>query len=172
MGRVPRGALWGLEGESGRWPRFGSADELVSTGANQQSADAVVRHAPCTLVLRPLHLTLRGLPSRWPTGLDSGQGPHGTASHASTSNGSTLTVTLCHSHTHTRGHKRASRRMLEAGRRTETDQTSPLGSLQACKSTYSPWIDAGAGASTPARRQHLTSRTSHAEETLKNTLGK
>ncbi|KAK0369378.1 hypothetical protein CLIM01_13261 [Colletotrichum limetticola] len=62
--------------------------------------------------------------------------------------------------------------MLEAGRRTETDQTSPLGSLQACKSTYSPWIDAGAGALTPARRQHLTSRTSHAEETLKNTLGK
>ncbi|KAK1509066.1 hypothetical protein CABS01_08296, partial [Colletotrichum abscissum] len=79
---------------------------------------------------------------------------------------------VTHTHTHTRGHKRASRRMLEAGRRTETDQTSPLGSLQACKSTYSPWIDAGAGASTPARRQHLTSRTSHAEETLKNTLGK
>lgn len=54
-----------------------------------------------------------------------------------------------HSHTlsltHTRGHKRASRRMLEAGRRTETDRTSPLGPLQACKSTYSPWIDAGAG---------------------------
>ncbi|KAK1676683.1 hypothetical protein BDP55DRAFT_97951 [Colletotrichum godetiae] len=58
-----------------------------------------------------------------------------------------------HSHTrsltHTRRYKRAPRRMLEAGRRTETDRTSPLGRLQE-HIPDSPWIDAGEGASTPA----------------------
>ncbi|OHE91218.1 hypothetical protein CORC01_13495 [Colletotrichum orchidophilum] len=117
--------------------------------------------------------TLLAPRSRWPTGLDRDLmdvqhlHPMPPPAMAAVPGTHTHTLSLSLSHTHTRGHERASGHKLEAGRRTETDRTSPLGPLQ----EHTHTLHGSMQEHQHQPEEHFTSRTPHAEKATK-VLGK